>query len=930
MNYFLANAMFVRRAMRPLLLAISATFLYACGGDGTTDLVSPTVVDRSPGDLEVNVPLAATVQVVFSEQVDPTTIVGLAPGSETIRLVEGETVVPGTVFYNNSNFTATFTPDDDLNPNTQYQVQIFGEITDTTGNAFDFDNLFASSDLGASSFTTQEIEPPIVIDTDPNEGTNTGSITENIVVEFSEALDPATVNASSVTVMDESGSVSGDVSFVINTVVEAAEGVDEVNTFTAVFDPDVNLSFGTEYTVTLSTEITDSVGNPFNDGDLDGVGDGPLDFRFTTMQEPGLDDFGFTATDPAADARDVEVTSDITVTFDENVDVLTVIDSSFNVFEAGAFNANADTMILGMVAAVDATTATFTPNGCLPTDSRIIGALFSDIANVAGGNLIPGEFEFLTTSGWNQEERIDDLDGLPATGITLASDGADRVMALWIQDDPAGAGASDLLASFFDVAACAWSDPEVVDNSMGAAANPNVGSGTDGAFLATWEQDSDIFFSVFDPDPAALTWSAPALIDPDAPEDLPGPALFSTLSVTSAGNALAVWLESPTPAAAGGGAAGGGGMAGGGAAGGGMAAGGGGGGAAPADDSDVRASFYDPDTGVWSDTLQVNDLSGLIIDGLDADLDIAGNAIVLYEQNILDDELDLDDDPATGEEDEVVISQFDPNSAVWSDSVALDFDQSDAVQVIVEIDDTSGDAILVWVQDNAVVAMGPVQELRAVALPLGADPLSLDRAEAQFGFDGNPAEVAAIIGPSIDDALMSNAFIVAVDPGAMGMAGAPNGQTRIQAVAVGSDVFEGTTLASELTASIIGFGEAATDEAPNALTVVEDLTLTFDAAGNPVATWEVEDIVEGTVDGAPVQVFDFSTIVTNTFIDGSWGFPIDVLDPVALTIVSEQAFEQADIEIISGTGVGEILVRLQDDGSDVDQVIGIRNGDNAE
>ena len=125
-------------------------------------------------------------------------------------------------------------------------------------------------------------------------------------------------------------------------------------------------------------------------------------------------------------------------------------------------------------------------------------------------------------------------------------------------------------------------------------------------------------------------------------------------------------------------------------------------------DADVMASFYDQAAGTWSatQTIAIPDTGDdLPITGLAADLDLAGNAIILYEQNSDDSDLDGDGDAETGAEEDILFSRFLNTGAapVWSAPITLDFDPSDATGVTVEIEETTGDAILVWVQDNAVV-----------------------------------------------------------------------------------------------------------------------------------------------------------------------------------------------------------------------------------
>ena len=881
-NNFHASNGLIRKTRSFMLLAAMAAFLFACGGDGTSDLSGPSIVSNGffPIDGAENQPVDTVVSITFSEQLDEDSV-----NTDTIRLAinggdEAE-LVPGSVSYDSGNFTATFTPSADLDPSQLYQIQVTGSIADNDGNAFDSESLFTPSDEngGTSSFSTQEIDPPEIVTTLPNAGISVASVMENIEVEFSEALDVNTLNDTSFTVMEVGGAaVAGAVSFVMSMAN------DGTIVYTAVFDPDGLLAFDTQYAVTLTTEITDVLANQLNDGVAN------EEFLFTTMPMPAVGDFSFTPSSPVEGERSVDVVSEIELVFDQPLLAGTLDDTSLTVRDGGSAD-NAD--FAGTVTlAADDVTATFASERCLPAGRDIAVSPTGDIAGLGGGNVIGAEYEFFTAFDWNQEQQVDeDAPPVNATDIALASDGADRAMAVWIQD-------GDVLAAFFDVVGCEWIALGQIDGGTGAPLTPNVGSGDDGAFIATWEQDNDLQFSVFDPD--ATTWAAPAPVDAMAPV---GTALLSTLSVTSTGEALAVWVEGPTVPPAG------------------M------GGMAPAvpDDADVWASFYDPVAAEW-ETQMVNTTSNVVVEGLSGDLDAAGNAIVLYEQNIVDDDLEVNG--AAVDEDEAVFSRFDPGTNSWSEPVALDFDQTDVEGVLVTIDETSGDAILVWEQDTVVAAMGGVREVRARALAEGEDPtLATLEDESLFFFGGNPTAVSVIIDETTRDA-----FIVVEDPGAMGMAGAPNAQSFVQAFMydappppqepedpIFSDgVFSGPTE--------IGSGEEPILDTPDTgdtnEVIVSGSRLAFDAAGNPVASWIVNFIDN--------DVVDRSVIVTNTFEEGAWAFPVDPIDENALTIVSDQSVELTNLEITSGAGIGEILLRLDTDAINGNQVIGIRNGDRAD
>jgi len=69
-----------------------------------------------------------------------------------------------------------------------------------------------------------------------------------VTVTFDEAMDPATINAGSVVLVD-GGAVAGTVTY-------------DAPTMMATFAPAGNLDFITEHTIVVTTAVTDLAGNP--------------------------------------------------------------------------------------------------------------------------------------------------------------------------------------------------------------------------------------------------------------------------------------------------------------------------------------------------------------------------------------------------------------------------------------------------------------------------------------------------------------------------------------------------------------------------------------------------------------------------------------------------------------------------------------------
>jgi alpha-tubulin suppressor-like RCC1 family protein len=100
------------------------------------------------------------------------------------------------------------------------------------------------SDSGSSS--SSDTTAP-TISSPPTSGATDVSVSENITVPFSEAMDSSTINSTNITVVNGSGST--------------VNGVWSYSGTTATFNPFSDLSFSTTYTVTVGTGVKDSAGN---------------------------------------------------------------------------------------------------------------------------------------------------------------------------------------------------------------------------------------------------------------------------------------------------------------------------------------------------------------------------------------------------------------------------------------------------------------------------------------------------------------------------------------------------------------------------------------------------------------------------------------------------------------------------------------------
>ena len=209
-----------------------------------------------------------------------------------------------------------------------------------------------------------ECSAPEVIGFSPADAAVDVAVGSDIRVTFSKAVAAGTVTADTFTV-DNGGPVAG-------TVTVAG------NRKSATFNPDVDLQYQTAYTVTATAGIQDKAGNPLV----------PDSATFTTT-EPDTTSPEVVNVTPADGALDLPVGGDVTVTFSEPIEPATLNSGSFGLVNGGAVPGS-------LVAATDALSATFTPDGPLAYETPYQVSVTGDVTDTSGNALAPFASSFTT------------------------------------------------------------------------------------------------------------------------------------------------------------------------------------------------------------------------------------------------------------------------------------------------------------------------------------------------------------------------------------------------------------------------------------------------------------------------------------------------------------------------------------------------------
>ncbi|MBE0568984.1 MAG: Ig-like domain-containing protein, partial [Deltaproteobacteria bacterium] len=103
------------------------------GGGGGTAIVPELpatfeVMSVVPSDNQAGIPVGGTIQVTFNQAVDPTTV---GSGINASSFIGG---LPGSVAYNSSTNTATFTPGTQLAPLTEYTLTVSTSVRSAAGD----------------------------------------------------------------------------------------------------------------------------------------------------------------------------------------------------------------------------------------------------------------------------------------------------------------------------------------------------------------------------------------------------------------------------------------------------------------------------------------------------------------------------------------------------------------------------------------------------------------------------------------------------------------------------------------------------------------------------------------------------------------------------------------------------------------------------
>lgn len=313
-----------------------------------------TVSSTIPVNNAIAVPIDSKLSVTFSGAMDPATI-----NTSSFTLNQGATTISGSVAY--SGVTGVFTPSSYLAENTSYTATITTGARDLAGNAL--------TSTFVWSFTTglaPDVINPAVAFTDPADGATITPIGSKLTATFSEAMDPATITATTFALQQGATAVAGTVTY---------SGI------TALFIPAGDLAASSIYTATITTGAKDLAGNAVLTNHV---------WSFTTGAAPDVIKPTVTAVDPADLAAGVTVNKAITATFSEAMNPLTISTATLTL-QQGATAVSGTVIYSGV-------TAIFTPASNLAANSVYTVKITTGASDLAGNLLANNHVSSFTTA----------------------------------------------------------------------------------------------------------------------------------------------------------------------------------------------------------------------------------------------------------------------------------------------------------------------------------------------------------------------------------------------------------------------------------------------------------------------------------------------------------------------------------------------------
>jgi YD repeat-containing protein len=320
----------------------------------------PKLLTLSPSLGEDNVGTTAPIMAQFSQSIDPASVTAL-----TFSVSSGGTPILGTYALSaglrGPNTIVTFTPTAPWTPGTVIDVALTTGIRNSAGNPL-LTSVFDSFSIGAGPDNTG----PSVIGASLGNGLTNVPHSAVINVLFSQPVNPAMLNTNTFTVLAGGTPISGRIS-----LSNSGLGVNTLATFVQ----DQLLASDTVYTISLTSGVTDSSGNPLTPS---------FTSTFRTAAGTPITDVGEPSVDsimPADDQQQVPLNPTVAVQMDKAINRLTVGPGSFGLSTSQVTVEGTTTFT------TDQKSWTFTPTAPLEPTTQHFVDVTNGLRDIAGNRL---------------------------------------------------------------------------------------------------------------------------------------------------------------------------------------------------------------------------------------------------------------------------------------------------------------------------------------------------------------------------------------------------------------------------------------------------------------------------------------------------------------------------------------------------------------
>lgn len=461
------------------------------------DTTPPTVLSVTPADGGNEVDERTILTVTFDEAMDKESM-----NSATFRLMQGTTLLPGTV--ESSRNSAVFKPEQTLEQGEIYSAVITTDAQDLAGNP-----LQTAYNWSFTTQSDQDLTPPTVVLTDPQDGHEVPYLTAQLSAYFSEEMDAATINTDTFTLENPRGKVAGSVSYSTNK---------------ATLDiTDQRLDLNSRYTATITDYAQDSSGLRMAQEyswkfiTLDGSWNG------TTLIESiyrASAPYPHIAVDSKGNAIAVWQQYD---------------GSRYNIW-ANRFDTLSRNWQGAILIETDNTGSAHNPQIAVDKNGNAIVVWYQ--YDGSRYNILANYFDVLS-GNWQGSVLIENDNAGSASSPQIAVNSSGNAVAVWYQSDGTR---YNIWANYFDPLTGNWQGAVLIESDEGTADNPKIAINDSGNAVAIWWQYIDSRRSIYTNYFNTTTghWqSSPTLIEHDNTGDADSPQI----TMTNSGDAIAVWRQ---------------------------------------------------------------------------------------------------------------------------------------------------------------------------------------------------------------------------------------------------------------------------------------------------------------------------------------------------------------------------------------------------